>query len=152
MTRANRRTSKWYNSDGYTTKSKYSAVLEEIKDREDEKENQRLIPYALTQYSISKGLRLFGKKAVNAVINKFVQLFKPKRTLVPIMKRYLEEREKIKKIRSSMFMKEIRDGNGISEKLKGRLVADGSQQNRTLYGGFQSSTTSLDAIILEPSG
>ena len=92
------------------------------------------------------------KKVENTVINEFVQLFKPKRTLVPIMKRYLEEREKIEKIRSSMFVKEKRDGNGISEKLKGRLAADGSQKNRTLYGGFQSSTTSLDAIILEPSG
>ena len=68
------------------------------------------------------------------------------------MKRYLEEREKIEKIRSSMFVKEKRDGNGIFEKLKGRLVADGSQQDRTLYGNFQSQPAYLDAIILELTG
>ena len=68
------------------------------------------------------------------------------------MKRHLEDREKIEKIRSSMFVKEKRDGKDIFEKLKGRLVADGSQQDRTLYGSFQSPTASLDAIILELTG
>ena len=42
MSRANRGISKWYNSDGFMTKSKYSAALKEIKDREYEEENNFL--------------------------------------------------------------------------------------------------------------
>ena len=47
-----------------------------------------------------------------------------------------------------MFLKEKFDGNNVFEKLKSRLVADGSTQDRTLYNNLSSPTAKLDSIFI----
>jgi len=52
-------------------------------------------------------------------------------------------------LRSSMFLKEKYDGLGRFEKLKGRLVADGRMQDKSLYSDKISPTASIESIFTE---
>ena len=54
--------------DGLTTN--YSAVLEKISAQKRDEEKDIFILHTLTQYSVSKGLRIFGKEVEKAVIKK----------------------------------------------------------------------------------
>jgi Reverse transcriptase (RNA-dependent DNA polymerase). len=47
-----------------------------------------------------------------------------------------------------MFLKEKYDGKGWFEKLKGRLVADGRMQDRTLYQDKESKTAAIESTML----
>ena len=51
-------------------------------------------------------------------------------------------------LRSFMFMKQKYFPDGTTDKLKARLVADGSQQGRHLYDFVSSATVSLQVIFL----
>ena len=101
---------------------KYAAALEKFVANEKGSENPE---FALTQHTLANGIRLFGTEAEKAVIAEFVQLFKTKKVLTPVKSMYIERKHLFDKIRSSMFLKENTDGDGLFEKLKGRLVADG---------------------------
>jgi len=48
-----------------------------------------------------------------------------------------------------VFVKEKKDNDGVFEKLKGRLVADGRGQDWTLYNNFQSPTANMETPFLE---
>jgi hypothetical protein len=89
--------------------------------------------YSLTQLSVKQGLRRHGKFAKRAIRKEFDQLFKKKAVLKPVKRSDLSGKQRRKIIRSSMFLKEKFDGMGKFEKLKGRLVADGRMQDRSLY-------------------
>jgi len=56
-----------------------------------------------------------------------------------------EQRKNI--LRSFMFIKQ-KNPNGEMDKLKARLVADGSQQGRHLYDFVSSATVSLQVVFL----
>ena len=47
-----------------------------------------------------------------------------------------------------MFLKEKVDGNNVFEKLKGRVVADGSMQDKEVYSHLNSPTAKLDSIMI----
>ena len=51
-------------------------------------------------------------------------------------------------LRSFMFIKQKFFPNGEMDKLKARLVADGSQQGRHLYDFVSSATVSLQVVFL----
>ena len=51
-------------------------------------------------------------------------------------------------LRSFMFIKQKFFPNGDMDKLKARLVADGSQQGRHLYHFVSSATISLQVVYL----
>jgi hypothetical protein len=94
--------------------------------------------YSFTQYSVKEGLKRHGQEARKAVVSEFKQLFKGKKALRPVKKKLLTIRQLKKIIRSSMFLKEKYDAFGVFEKLKGRLVADGRMQNKTIYKRLKS--------------
>ena len=126
--------------------------MQVIEHEEATRLNDHYVQVSLTQYTIAKGVRLFGSGAEKAVIDGIVQLFITKKTLIPVKKKYLEKKHIMDKIRSSTFIKEKRDGDGKFEKLKGRLLADGRGQDKALYGNFLSPTVLLDSIFLELQG
>ena len=90
-----------------------------------------------------------GKFAKRAIKKEFVQLFKKKAVLKPVLRSNLSGKQRRKIIRSSMFLKEKFDGMGKFEKLKGRLVADGRMQDKSLYADKRSPTARLESIIME---
>jgi hypothetical protein len=98
---------------------------------------------------VKKGLEVHGKAAEEAIVKEFEQLFKKKRVLEPVRRSDLSGKQRRKVIRSSMFLKEKYDGMGKFEKLKGRLVADGRMQDKTLYADKHSPTARLESILME---
>jgi hypothetical protein len=72
--------------------------------------------------SISLGLKMHGELAEEAIRAEFDQLFNKKKALKPVKKSSLSKTQLKKILRSSMFLKEKRDGRGVFEKLKGRVV------------------------------
>jgi hypothetical protein len=105
--------------------------------------------YSLTQLSVKKGLAMHGDAAKQAIIKEFEQLFNKKKVLKPVKRSGLNLKQRRKIIRSSMFLKEKYDGMGKFEKLKGRLVADGRMQDKTLYADKHSPTARLESILME---
>jgi hypothetical protein len=105
--------------------------------------------YSLTQLSVKQGLARHGKFAKRAIKKEFIQLFKKKAVLKPVLRANLSGKQRRKIIRSSMFLKEKFDGMGKFEKLKGRLVADGRMQDRSLYADKRSPTAKLESILME---
>jgi hypothetical protein len=137
-----KRSSTWYGP-------RYGYAIKQIHEKEDQEGAKWTPPTCMTQLSIPKALRKHGKLAEDSLVDEFVQLFKTKRALVPIMKRYVQRKHLLNKIRSSMFLKEKVNSEGVFEKLKSRLVADGRGQDRAHYQGFNSPTATLEAIFLE---
>jgi hypothetical protein len=82
--------------------------------------------------SVKKGIEMHGKAAVDAVAAELIQLFKTKGALVPILREDVSASERKGIIRSSMFLKAKFSAQGIFEKAKARLVANGSQQDREI--------------------
>ena len=80
----------------------------------------------LTQLTVKKGLAKYGNLAEQAVCKEFVQLFKEKKALKPVRCEDIDMKTVKEKIRSSMFLKEKYDGNNKFEKLKSRLIGEGS--------------------------
>jgi Reverse transcriptase (RNA-dependent DNA polymerase). len=107
--------------------------------------------YTLTQMSVRKGLEKHGAAAKEAIRTEFEQLFKKKRVFKPVRRSRLDNKKLRKVIRSSMFLKEKYDGLGKFEKLKGRLVADGRMQDKSIYGDKISPTAKIDSIMMELS-
>jgi hypothetical protein len=107
------------------------------------------VEYSLTQLSVKKGLAKHGEAAKLAVAKEFKQLFKEKRVPKPVMWSRLSRSERRKVIRSSMFLKEKYDAFGVFEKLKGRLVADGRMQDKTLYQERRSPTAKNESMVME---
>jgi hypothetical protein len=93
------------------------------------------------------GIQQHGKAAVDAVAAELIQLFRTKGALVPVLREDLEPSERRKIIRSSMFLKEKYSAQGIFEKIKARLVADGSTQDRELYPDNNSPTVAVPHLM-----
>jgi hypothetical protein len=89
-----------------------------------------------------------GKDAYDAIIKEFKQLFKEKKALVPVNRGDLSAKQMKQIIRSSMFLKTKFDAKGIFEKIKARLVADGSKQDRALYPDNSSPTVAMQSLLM----
>ena len=137
-----KRSSTWYGP-------RYGYAIKQIHEKEAKEGSKQTSPTCMTQLSVPKALRKHGRLAEDSLVDEFVQLFKTKRALVPVMKKYVQRKHLLNKIRSSMFLKEKVNGEGVFEKLKSRLVADGRGQDRAHYQGFNSPTATLEAIFLE---
>ena len=103
----------------------------------------------LTELSVSEVLKKHGKVAGKLIVDEFMQLFKIKKALAPVTKNYIQRKHLWNKIRSSMFLKGKVDGEGTFQKLKTKLVADGSFHDRKCYEEFNSPTATLEAIFIE---
>ena len=98
--------------------------------------------------SVKKALNEHGKDAYDAIIKEFKQLFKEKKALIPVNRGDLSARQIKQIIRSSMFLKTKFDAKGMFEKIKARLVADGSKQDRALYPDNSSPTVAMQSLMM----
>jgi len=103
---------------------------------------------ALVNLSIKVALEKYGKEAYDSLKDELLQLFVKKKALTPVFfSKVMRSTEEI--IRSHMFLKVKIDSNGIFEKIKARLVGDGSSQDRSEYheDELASPTASLESIF-----
>jgi hypothetical protein len=105
---------------------------------------RRPIRYAY-HTSVKKGLAENYQEAYDAITVEFKQLFKDKQALIPVKRSELAPHQKV--IRSSMFLKTKFDAKGEFEKVKARLVADGSMQDSALYPDRSAPTASMMSIM-----
>jgi len=102
--------------------------------------------WKLMNLSVGAAIRNFGDTARYACKDELIQLFKEKKALVPVKWENLIDDQKKKVVRSHMFLREkYEDGKLI--KLKGRIVADGRMQDRTIYTDFSSPTAKTRSVM-----
>ena len=99
---------------------------------------------SLANLSVKKALEDYGELARDAIQEEIHQLFHNKKAL-----RIVPWKNVNPKIRTYMFLKLKIDADGKPEKMKARLVADGSVQDRSQYEIYDASspTASLESII-----
>ena len=99
--------------------------------------------------TLKKGIKTFGSQAQDAMISELRQILGLE-TWAPEDPSELTGAEIRATIFSSMFFKEKFTPQGVFDKLKARLVANGSQQDRTLYdvSSISSPTVSLKSVFL----
>jgi Reverse transcriptase (RNA-dependent DNA polymerase) len=99
--------------------------------------------FALTQYSMNQGLKLFKERGVEAVLQELRQLH-TRKVITPIMASELTYDQKCQALSYLMFLKEKRSG-----KIKGRGCADGRKQRSTLSKDDVSSpTVAIESVML----
>ena len=100
------------------------------------------------QMSAKRGIKLFGEKAISAIIKEFTQLdqgaFPGKPVVHPLNAHELSIEEKRKALEAVNLIAKKRCG-----KIKGRTCADGSKQRKYLKDGesIASPTVSLESLI-----
>jgi hypothetical protein len=100
--------------------------------------------------SLSKGKKLFGEeKANSAALSEIKQLVDFK-VFEPVYFNSLTLEEKKSVIYSSLFLKEKFDAAGVFEKLKGRIVGGGNDQDKSIYSDSEisSPTVSVKSVFL----
>ena len=102
----------------------------------------------LNNMSVKKVLCMHGQEAKAAILKEFRSLFIDKKVLKPVKRSSLTSEQKKKLLRSHMFLKEKHDGKGEFEKLKGRLVGDGSTQDRAPYEHLESPTANIESVFM----
>jgi len=125
--------------------------------------NPKYDPYAMmtrgygmacTNLKVKVALERFGKTAYDSIKDELIQLFVKKRALVPmkleeVLKKVGQANLWFHTVRSHMFLKEKYDAARNFEKIKARLVADGSTQDRNDFKeeDIASPTASLESIF-----
>ena len=100
----------------------------------------------MTMISLAKAMNMYGD-AAGASIKKELQQMLDKGVFRAVHEADLTAEQRKGAIRSLMFLKEKYTASGNFEKLKSRLVADGSQQDRNVYGDSSSPTASVPALF-----
>ena len=95
----------------------------------------------------SKAKKLFGKQATISYAKGQYNLWQAK-CLTPVYWSDLTRKKQRQVLRAMTFFKEKKDSRGVFEKLKGRSVADGSKQDRSLYDDTGSPTAFTPAAFL----
>ena len=85
-----------------------------------------------------------------ATLKKELKQMLSKKVWRPEHWKYLTREEKRAVIRSSLFLKEKYDAEGLYQKLKARLVAGGDRQDRTIYSDAETSspTVSTSSVFM----
>jgi len=105
---------------------------------------------ACANLKVKVALERFGKAAYDAIKDELMQLFVKKRALVPrLLKDICRVDLYYHTVRSHMFLREKTDAAGVFEKIKARLVANGSTQDRDDFDeeDITSPTASLESIF-----
>jgi len=103
--------------------------------------------YSACHISVKRSLKEYGIEAYHAIIREYEQLYKVKRAITPVHRSALSAAERRGIIHSHMFLNPKHDATGTSEKIKARLVGNGSQQDNTLYPDRIFPTTALESIM-----
>jgi hypothetical protein len=100
----------------------------------------------LMNLSLGAAIRNFGDAARDACKAELQQLFEEKKALRPVRWCDLTAEQKASVIRSHMFLKEkYEDGKFV--KMKGRVVANGRMQDRTVYSDYSSPTAKTKSVM-----
>ena len=102
--------------------------------------------YALVM-SQKQAIKKLGEKIALPAINKELKQLIDKKVWRPVKWNSLTEKEKREAINSHMFLKEKYDALGLFDKLKGRLVARGDEQDKDMYDNLSSPTARLTSLF-----
>ena len=103
---------------------------------------------ALNSMSVKKALQMHGVTAKETTVKEFQNIFVDKKAITPVRRCDLTREQRKKLLRSHMFLKEKYDGKGDFEKLKSRLVGDGSTQDRAPYEHLESPTANIESVFM----
>ena len=117
--------------------------VEEVLQEEYEETYEGII-----HFTVHQGMKERPDDTILAVKNEFKQVITDKQALEPIRYNDMSQIQKSEIIDSSMKLKDKFDAQGIYEKLKARLVADGSQQDRSLYPNNSSPTVQTQSLMV----
>ena len=101
---------------------------------------------ALTM-SVKQATKKLGAEVAMPAVSKELRQMLDKKVWTPKRWAQLTESERKAVIPSTFFLKEKFLANGAFEKLKGRLVARGDEQDKSLYGSLTSPTASTSSIF-----
>ena len=118
------------------------SVAQQACDDETEVPHSSLMDLQVNHISVAKGLNMYGEKARKAMREELTQMVEKK------VWQYVRSSEGHKFIRSSMFLKEKFNEIGELQKIKARLVADGSQQEIQLYQSTSSPTVKTSSLMV----
>lgn len=104
--------------------------------------------FEVNHMTVKRGLAEYGDPAHKAVVAEMKQLFIDKQAFSPVKRQDLTEDQRKKIIRSFMFLKAKYDGMGNFEKIKARLVANGSQQDLKPKIETASPTVAMDSVMM----
>jgi len=104
--------------------------------------------YAFHTLSVKQGINEYGDNAIDSIKKELKQLLVDKKAMHPVHRNALTKTQLKKVIRSLLFLKSKHDAEGTFQKLKSRLVANGSQQLKSLYGDVSSPTASLASLMM----
>ena len=99
-----------------------------------------------TLYPLRNAIRLQGDEAKSVIVSELKQTL-DKRVWASAIAGKLSAMQRATTIRSSMFLKQKNNPDGSIHKLKGRLVAGGDQQDKSLYEDLSSPTVSTSAVF-----
>ena len=105
---------------------------------------------ACSNLHVKVALERFGKVAYDSIKEELIQLFVKKKALAPVLLQEFSRANLYNPIlRSHMFLREKFNAIGVFEKIKARLVADGSIQDREDFADedISSPTASLESIF-----
>ncbi len=115
-----------------------------VSTRRNSRPPSTLQDFVCNHLSMKKAIAQYGAQAETAIDEEIKQLVIDKKALVPVHQSYTKGK---KIIPSHMFLKAKHDARGTFERIKARLVANGSQQDRELYGDVSSPTPSHESIL-----
>ena len=103
--------------------------------------------YCSLHISVKKGLKKFGKHALRAIVEEIQQMV-DKKVFHGVNIKSLTSKQLKKVIRSSIFLKEKYLSCGTFDKLKGRLVAGGHMQDRSMFDDNSSPTVATASVFM----
>ena len=131
---------------------KAEKVMRKVERIRRSESDQRVLMAFAYNISVKNALKSNFDAAMESMTSEVVQLDR-KGVLKPLMWSSLGRKRREKILRSFMFLKEKRNSSGIFERLKARLVANGKQQDKSLYDESQiSSPTAMLSSILMVAG
>jgi hypothetical protein len=121
-----------------------SGMLKRFK-RTEHPTDKHATAYAFT-ISVEKAMTNYGESGSATVIKEMQQMLN-KRVFHPVRKTNLSPEQQRKIIPCKLFVKEKNDADGVFDKLKGRLVAGGHRQDKTLYDNLNSPTADHASLM-----
>ena len=118
-------------------------LLKRFKKTVDEDKHSTAYSFTI---SVKKAMSEYGESGC-ATITKEMQQMLDKQVFHPVRAANLSPAQQKKIIPCKLFVKEKNDAQGVFDKLKGRLVAGGHRQDKTLYDNLNSPTADHASLM-----